>query len=64
MTNKKWFLYFLLVGIPFSIHGLIVMVQCFFFYHDILEMIRGVLFLLIGLVALFFAKQYYKKTER
>lgn len=57
MTNKKWFLYFLLLGIPFFIYGLIVMVKSFFFYYDTLEMIRGWLFLLIGLMALFFVKQ-------
>ncbi|GAC90218.1 hypothetical protein KN10_0654 [Anoxybacillus flavithermus NBRC 109594] len=57
-------MYFLLLGIPFFIYGLIVMVQRFFFYHDTWEMIKGGLFLLIGLMALFFAKQYYNKTER
>ncbi|MBB5354373.1 hypothetical protein HNR43_000328 [Anoxybacillus mongoliensis] len=56
MTNKTRFLYFLFLGVSFFIYGFIVIIKSFF-YYDTLEMIRGWLFLLIGLMALFFAKQ-------
>lgn len=67
MTNKKWFLYFLLLGIPFSIYGLVVILKVFVNHIDLnnlLEAISGGLFFIIGFTDLFFARHYYNKYKK
>ncbi|AKS37517.1 hypothetical protein NP92_03385 [Anoxybacillus gonensis] len=63
MTNKKWFLYFLLLGIPSSIYGLIIICKSFFYDPNLFERVGGGLFLIHGLFSLFFAKRYAKCKE-
>lgn len=67
MTNKKWFLYFLLSGVPFSIYGLLIMLKVLInrtSLNNLLEAISGGLFLVAGFTALFFARHYYNKYKK
>jgi hypothetical protein len=67
MTNKKWFLYFLLSGVPLSIYGLLVILKILMNHRDLnnlMEAVSGGLFLIAGFTALFFARHYYSKHKK
>lgn len=67
MTNKKWFLYFLLSGIPLTIYGVLVVLKILVNRSDLnnlMEAVLGGLFLIAGFTSLFFARHYYDKYKR